>query len=173
MARTYLILDDVLAALRNGKKVTADKEETFLIPPRVSDTGKRRNIKVDVSSEGRQLLFKALEKKDEALVEIQERKEAALKKLEEEFLKEEKKAWRELNKIANHVSPIKKKESKKVEEAKEPEHSNSENGSNEEDLSNSSTPQDYNQSLPQQDETHNVSSAFGLPRPNFGDRFNS
>ena len=129
MAKMYLVLDDVVAALRNGKKVTADREDSFVIPGRVSDTGKRRQVKVDLSPEGEQLLAKAIEKKDEALANFEARKQAALKKVKADFLKEEKRIWQELNKIANHVNPPapkKKKEEKakddteKEQEQKEP-----------------------------------------------------
>lgn len=113
MARVFTVLDDVLLALRNGKRVQANQTARLAIPASVSSTGKSRVLRLDVSKEGLDLLTKAYSARDAAIQKAEEDFEAGVAALREEQAKAQKAAWTELNKIADKVGDLRPGSSKK------------------------------------------------------------
>lgn len=107
MAKVSLTLDDVVLSLRKGKRVVADRKQSLNIPATVSSTGKRRNMRLDISDQGEKILNKAIEDKDSALEDAKTAYEKALETAEQEYEKAQQKAWDELNKVADKITEIK------------------------------------------------------------------
>lgn len=115
MAKVALVLDDVVLALKKGRRTVAEEKVSLNIPATVSSTEKRRNLRLDISDEGQKLLDAAYEERDKAVEAAKADYEAALTKLEEDRLKAEKSAWKELNKIADKVEEMRPSRKKKNE----------------------------------------------------------
>lgn len=115
MAKVSLTLDDVILSLKKGKRVVADRKQSLSIPATVSSTGKRRNMRLDISDQGEKMLDKAMEDKDSALETAKTAYDKALEDAEKEYEKAQQKAWDELNKIADKISEIKRPNKAKAE----------------------------------------------------------
>lgn len=142
MAKVTMRLDDVLLALKKGKRVVAEEKVSLSIPGSMSETGRRRNLKLDVSDDGQKLLDEKIAEKDSAIEKAKEDYDKAIESAKDEFEKAEKKAWSTLNKIADHKSPAKKPDESSQEE-------------------NSDTEQDSEQHQAEEQSHHNQESAFG------------
>lgn len=103
MAKVSLVLDDVVLALKKGKRQIADDTANLNIPAGVSSTGKRRFYKLDVSEEGLGMLKAAEEARDKSIEDAKTKFEEGVAKLKEDLEKAESSAWQELNKIADKV----------------------------------------------------------------------
>lgn len=109
MAKVALVLDDVVLALKKGKRQIADDTVTLNIPANVSSTGKRRMMRLDVSDEGRDMLKAAEEARDKIMRDAESKFNEGLEKLKEEREKAESGAWRDLNAIADKVEEMRPK----------------------------------------------------------------
>lgn len=169
MAKVSLTLDDVVMALKKGKRQIAEDTTTLNIPASVSTTGKRRFFRLDVSDEGKELLKVAIESRDKTMEDAKAKYDEGLEKLKEERAKNESGAWSELNKIADKVEEMRPRRSKSEE-------TNSEEDDNASDTmdSDTSTPDDASQnySAPPADSGYGQSSDQGYaqssPQPSWG-----
>lgn len=117
MAKVSLVLDDVVLALKKGKRQIAEDTANLNIPATVSSTGKRRFYRLDVSEEGLGMLQAAEEARDKSIQDAKTKYKEGVAKLKEDLEKAEASAWQELNKIADKVDESRPSRRKKDEES--------------------------------------------------------
>lgn len=118
MAKVRLVLDDVVLALKNGKRQIADSVVSLSIPSTASPTGKRRSLRLDVSEEGLKMLKAAEASRDKIMEDAKEKFDEGVAKLQAEREKAEVTAWKDLNAIADKVEEMRPSRNRAEEDKK-------------------------------------------------------